>query len=162
MPPRTNGAVLNALIDDVFSLGDLEEKTKPISIVRDGKPVILPAYFEGDGCPLSILIQVSAARDRYRNARAENFNESLDLFAQEVLRIAIPDLTPMEVELIAGSSEKRTALLQHLDWFSKPAAIADPEDDADPEAGGGVESTTDASSPDSATSTTSPAASSSA
>lgn len=143
---------------EVFSLGDLQEKTRPVKIVRDGKEVALKGYFEGDGCPVSILSQVSAARDRFfirPDQRA--WREAEDDLYTALVSIVVPDLAPEEVDLIAGYKDRRDGLLYYLDWISRPVAIADPKKDkADPEAEGGAASTTDASSPDSAASTSSP------
>lgn len=141
MAPQSGTAL--AVADDTFDLGDLGEVTTTVTVRRDGKPVQLTAYKQGDGCPLSVVVSVAISWRQYRDAGADDvaFLEHRG----RLLEIAIPDLTREEREALAGS-DRASGVLRHLGWFSP---IADPEDDAAPEADGGEGSITDVSSPDS-------------
>jgi hypothetical protein len=122
-------AAINSLIDDgILDLGDLEPKTRPVRIMRDGKSVDLPGWFNGDGCPVPIQISIAAARKQYRERIFYGTTEQLSgadsdgaylQLCKEMIWKAVPALTLEEVETIAGSRAMRDRLLEYLEWIPK-------------------------------------------
>ena len=144
MPAPKNGTQAD---DGILDLGDLTPSTRPVRIIRDGKPVILQAWARDDGCLVDVSIE--AAKAHRRMAHEGEFDDAAVLtWAADVLAVVVPDLTPDEVKVLAANRQRRETLLTSLGWWRRPSA-----DDDDPEAAGEDASTTGESSPDSPSTT---------
>jgi hypothetical protein len=125
MPDTTTGTILR--------LGDLTARTLPIEIEREGKPVILRGYVEGNRCPVHVKAEVSAARRTWAGATGAGTDAyayddtAWRCFLRDVLLAAIRGLEFGEAEVLASDDELSNDVLVALGWFRAPEAVADPE-----------------------------------
>lgn len=147
----------------VIELGDLSEETVAVTVMRDGQPVDLVGYVNGDRTFLARAVAFSAVRKGYHaavdeagadvddDAKFMMWLSFLSLAVREVVRDkdGNPGLSEEEATLMAFNGPAVT-LLEDLGWL--PRRDAEPPDPEAP--GGGSPTTGGSSSPISASTTT--------
>lgn len=160
-------------IGPAFDLGDLSYERRAVTVQRNGEPVELWAWVDGQGCPGYVKARVARARAAYTAAtityptddagepvldergnpveRFQNDPEAWDAYLRDVLLAVVDGLAYSEAEVLAGQMARAMDFLRAHKWVRTNVATED--DDAGETTGEDNPPTTAASSPKSRPST---------